>query len=399
MDLDRVLLLLSLREDDNSHDDDLMDIDSEPGTHEPFSIDGDRDTENMVKISSRDRNKQRNKTEEVSMSNVDEDSVSDEVQERLLVLSLLSPTSLGAQYAMNQRKDSHDDHDLSFDLAQESALRENHKTTFSSRKVSDLYQKPSYTVEEPEPESSTPGLHQETTNVYRGTFPVPFPMHVHHHHYYGVDRAKTTSYYAVPSLNEYGHLELRAKPQAMDVDQHVLRAEPQLHLSRAPPHRIRELPLPWDSESSPAERNAYVLSSYLQLAVNTIVSAYALHIVWSIVAAIRKDVSHKLSQHANNLLVEIASCERSYKENKCHPDEIVPALEKWCAYWEQCMKQDPERGGNVSSLGAQTIGMVITSLIEPLSFKTLSVFASAVLLVYVYNFGFGYIRARTYYGA
>lgn len=63
------------------------------------------------------------------------------------------------------------------------------------------------------------------------------------------------------------------------------------------------------------------------------------------------------------------------------------------------MKQDPERGGNVSSLGAQTIGMVITSLIEPLSFKTLSVFASAVLLVYVYNFGFGYIRARTYYGA
>ncbi|KAL6023899.1 hypothetical protein ACNR90_000590 [Candidozyma auris] len=167
MDLDRVLLSLSLREDDNSHDDDLMDIDSEPGTHEPFSIDGDRDTENMVKISSRDRNEQRNKTEEVSMSNVDEDSVSDEVQERSLVLSLLSPTSLGAQYAMNQRKDSHDDHDLSFDLAQESALRENHKTTFSSRKVSDLYQKPSYTVEEPEPESSTPGLHQETTNVYR----------------------------------------------------------------------------------------------------------------------------------------------------------------------------------------------------------------------------------------
>ncbi|GEQ68363.1 hypothetical protein JCM33374_g2031 [Metschnikowia sp. JCM 33374] len=158
------------------------------------------------------------------------------------------------------------------------------------------------------------------------------------------------------------------------------------------------LPSPWDPHAVPAERTPYVLSSYLQLVINMVLSGYAVHIVISMIQAIRQDVAYKLSHEANNLLVEIASCERSYHENHCSPETIVPALEKMCAHWEKCMNQDPFSIGNRSSVSAHTIGMVLNSLIEPLSFKVLLVGAAGIMVIFACNFAFGYIRAKTYYG-
>lgn len=169
------------------------------------------------------------------------------------------------------------------------------------------------------------------------------------------------------------------------------------------PHALQKhhggiLPLPWDANSVPAERVPYVLSSYLQFALNLVLSCYALHIVVGIVQTIRQDVAYRLESQANNLLVEIALCERSYQENHCSPDTIVPALEKMCAYWEKCMHQDPFKGGNMSLVSAQIIGMVVNLLIEPLSLKFFLVSAGAITVVFSCNFAFGYVRAKTYYG-
>lgn len=158
------------------------------------------------------------------------------------------------------------------------------------------------------------------------------------------------------------------------------------------------LPSPWDTRSAPAEKTPYLLSSYLQLATNIALSVYVGHLIVTIVRTIKQDVAYKLDMHANNILVEIALCERSYLENNCHPDTIVPALEKMCGYWEKCMNQDPFRGGNKSLVSAQTIAMIINLLVEPLSFKVLLVFAVAATLVFAGNFAFGYVRAKTYYG-
>lgn len=159
-----------------------------------------------------------------------------------------------------------------------------------------------------------------------------------------------------------------------------------------------ELPLPWDRRAAPAERMPYVLSSYLQLLVNLVISCYAVHLLFVVVRTIRQDVAHKLEQHTSSLLVEIALCERSYHENNCLPDTIVPALEKMCAYWEKCMHQDPFRGGNTSLVSAHTIGTIVTLLVEPLSAKVLLVAAAGVTLIFGCNFAFGYVRAKTYYG-
>lgn len=291
----------------------------------------------------------------------------EEVLERLLV-RLLSPTNLGAQFALNQHNKESDDEPEPLPTPSENRFYpvQRHQSSFASG--TNLFQR----VKEPE---------QEETQQKQQQHPrfVPFPVQVHHHYYYFNGR-------------EYGGPAPRERNSTSEPVE-----VPSVQLLEAR-NKSTQLPLPWDASSTPAEERAYLLSLYLQLAVNLVVLAYALHLVWTVVGAIRKDVTHKLSRHANNLLVEIALCERSYRENHCSPDEIVPALEQMCAYWEQCMLQDPARGGNVSSLGAQTIGMVLTSLVEPLSFKALAVFAAAVFLVYVYNFGFGYVRARTYWG-
>lgn len=321
----------------------------------------------------------------------------EEVLERLLV-RLLSPTNLGAQFALNQHKQS-DDGEQPLPTPSENRFYpvQRHQSSFATgtnvfQRVNEPQEEPHQNqssfasgrnvfqrYNEPEQEEAHQHQYQYQHQKQQNHRFVPFPVQVHHHYYYF-------------NGSESGGPEPRQRSSTSEPLE-----VPSVQLLEAR-NKSTQLPLPWDASSTPAEERAYLLSLYLQLAVNLVVLAYALHLVWSVVGAIRRDVTHKLSRHANNLLVEIALCERSYRENHCSPDEIVPALEQMCAYWEQCMLQDPARGGNVSSLGAQTIGMVLTSLVEPLSFKALAVFAAAVFLVYVYNFGFGYVRARTYWG-
>lgn len=163
-------------------------------------------------------------------------------------------------------------------------------------------------------------------------------------------------------------------------------------------HLTPHLPSPWDTRAVPAERMPYVILSYLQLITNTLLSVFALHILVAMVQAIRSDVSHKMALEANNLLIEIALCRRAYSENNCDPSQRVPALEQMCEYYEKCMLQDPSQVGNRSRIGAHTLGVILNSLIEPLGLKFLGVGSFFVVLIFACNFGFGYIRARAYYG-
>ena len=62
------------------------------------------------------------------------------------------------------------------------------------------------------------------------------------------------------------------------------------------------------------------------------------------------------------------------------------------------MNQDPFSGGNMSLVSAHTLGMIVNSLIEPLGFKVLVVVLSFTVVVFGCNFGFGYLRAKAYWG-
>ncbi|KAM9936461.1 hypothetical protein OXX80_004000 [Metschnikowia pulcherrima] len=259
-------------------------------------------------------------------------------------------------------------------------------------------------------------VYENTMGMFRSLQRNLDPVQIHHHHYYPptTDLAtlkkenRLSNYQQPPDQNVMSHSTYDQSKAGMgmgmgmikrDQDNSVQNSQKahQMHLTSTGASS-EMLPSPWDSRAMPAERTPYVLSSYLQLLINVVLSGYFLHIVIAMVQAIRQDVAHKLKQEANNLLVEIASCERSYNENHCSPETIVPALEKMCAYWEKCMNQDPYQVGNRSSISAHTIGVILNSLIEPLSFKVLAVGAAATFVIFACNFAFGYIRAKTYYG-
>lgn len=224
------------------------------------------------------------------------------------------------------------------------------------------------------------------------------PMQVHHHHYYSTPINQSTTQLHNPSQTEIQHQDMDQVQRHDSTRMQMLDPSQSYNLQRMQ-NRDISLPLPWEANSSPLEKTSYMLSSYLQLIINFIATCYAAYLVYSIIQTVHQDIKHKLSQQISNVLVEIESCRRSYNENNCSPELIVPILEKPCAYWLKCMNQDPYNGGgNKSLISAETVGMIINSLIEPLSFKFFLVMFGFVLLVFACNFTFGFIRAKSYYG-
>lgn len=227
------------------------------------------------------------------------------------------------------------------------------------------------------------------------------PVQVHHHHYYNTPINQSGTHLTSPSQLE---IQNQIQQQRMEQLQHrdsgkIQVVNPNQSHNVYPQNRDISLPLPWEENSSPLEKTSYILSSYLQLIINFVATCYAAYLVYSIIQTVRQDIKHKLSQQISNVLVEIESCKRSYYDNNCSPELIVPVLEKPCAYWLKCMNQDPYNGGgNTSLISAETVGMIINSLIEPLSFKFFLVMFGFVLLIFACNFTFGFIRAKSYYG-
>lgn len=218
-------------------------------------------------------------------------------------------------------------------------------------------------------------------------------VQVHHHHYY---------------FNPFeGGLRKREKEKSpgsprRKTDQVRAVSASQKALSKSlVSHSVHHdiiMPHPWDRRSSPQVRTVYVLSLYLQLLVNLVACLFGVYIVYTITTTIKHDISEKMQQEASHRLVEMAACRRAYHENQCAPDTIVPAMERACAHWQKCMNQDPFSSGNMSLVSAHTLGMILNSLVEPLGFKVLLVVLSFTVAVFGCNFGFGYLRARAYWG-
>ncbi|EGW34278.1 uncharacterized protein SPAPADRAFT_59697 [Spathaspora passalidarum NRRL Y-27907] len=217
--------------------------------------------------------------------------------------------------------------------------------------------------------------------MMRKTFssPTPTTVHLHNHYYFNPPK---------PANHETHQSSL----EKLTHQQH------QLQLQQAHPHKLA-LPVPWKSNISPSERIPYMLSSYLQLLLNFLASLYLIHLIRGLTLSIKRDITYRLNQQSTTILTSIETCRRAYIENRCHPDTIVPLLEKKCAMYERCMNQDPfNGGGNLSKITAETVAMVANSLIEPLGIKFFLMMVGFIVVVFGCNFSFGYIRAKTYYG-
>lgn len=186
----------------------------------------------------------------------------------------------------------------------------------------------------------------------------------------------------------------------------------------------------------------YIISSYLQLASNL---ALAGIVAWIIVRGYKifqHDVAAKLYAKRSAILTEAQRCAVEYVRNECRPDVRAPVLDSVCMQWEECMDRAlpllgprsemsgdsstqlsnmlstythggsaeyiPGAGGTGSLEGgrdfayfpavAETLADIANSFFEPVTIRSLLMFiVLAVGIVYVSNFAFGYLRARTLY--
>ncbi|KAK6460105.1 Di-sulfide bridge nucleocytoplasmic transport domain-containing protein [Scheffersomyces coipomensis] len=209
-------------------------------------------------------------------------------------------------------------------------------------------------------------------------------QHQHHHHYY--------------SNNNEGKKSKKQDTQSSPIspehnDKSVVSQQHDSYPKEA------NLPLPWESNITPSERIPYLLSSYLQLLINIIVYSYALYLVVKVVSVVKKDINVKLNQFTSNMLVEIESCKRSYYENNCSPELRSPVIDRQCTHWEKCMNRiTANGGGHISVVSAETVGIILNAFVEPLGLKFFMMLTFVVLILFLFNFVFGYIRAKTYYG-
>ncbi|KAI5778947.1 Di-sulfide bridge nucleocytoplasmic transport domain-containing protein [Geopyxis carbonaria] len=137
-----------------------------------------------------------------------------------------------------------------------------------------------------------------------------------------------------------------------------------------------------------------IISDYLQLIVNGVLLMVCLYMVYGFIITIRNDIDQKVQEISSEIVQHMASCSKSYIENRCAPDIRVPAMEIQCSAWEMCMNRDPEKIGR-AKVSAQTFAEIVNSFVNNISYKTMF-FTSFVILgsFLASNFAFGYLRGR-----
>lgn len=89
---------------------------------------------------------------------------------------------------------------------------------------------------------------------------------------------------------------------------------------------------------------------------------------------------------------EIAHCSRQYQENRCSPDQRVPAMEKVCMDWETCMYRDPSTTSR-ARLHAETIAEILNGFFGAISTKTfILMIGGTVLVLTLFNVAFYFGR-------
>lgn len=86
-----------------------------------------------------------------------------------------------------------------------------------------------------------------------------------------------------------------------------------------------------------------ILSWWAQLVVNLSLFSLAVYVVFGFVSAIRTEFEQAAEEVSDGILAEMATCAKSYVDNRCAGNDRLPALETVCENWERCMNRDRPR--------------------------------------------------------
>ncbi|PLN79668.1 putative nuclear envelope protein Brr6 [Aspergillus taichungensis] len=137
-----------------------------------------------------------------------------------------------------------------------------------------------------------------------------------------------------------------------------------------------------------------ILSWWAQLVVNLSLFSLAVYVVFGFVSAIRSEFEQAAEEVSDTILAEMATCAKSYVDNRCAGGDRLPALETVCENWERCMNRDPAKVGR-AKVSAHTMAIIINSFIDPISWKAILFFLATISTVTVVsNWSFRSFRNR-----
>ncbi|KAJ5151640.1 hypothetical protein N7492_009935 [Penicillium capsulatum] len=137
-----------------------------------------------------------------------------------------------------------------------------------------------------------------------------------------------------------------------------------------------------------------ILSWWAQLVVNLSLFSLAVYVVFTFVSAIRAEFEQAAEEVSDTILAEMATCAKSYVDNKCGGNGRLPALETVCENWERCMNRDPAKVGR-AKVSAHTMALIINSFIDPISWKAILFFLATIsTFTVVSNWSFRSFRNR-----
>ncbi|KAL2175518.1 Di-sulfide bridge nucleocytoplasmic transport domain-containing protein [Thermothelomyces heterothallicus CBS 202.75] len=143
-----------------------------------------------------------------------------------------------------------------------------------------------------------------------------------------------------------------------------------------------------DHPSAPA-----ILSKWLQLGVNLILTSLVLWAIFYVLLQIRSDLHHANEKARAALANEKSICSENYIKNRCEPRRNrAPALDGPCNEWAACMDQDESAIMQVQ-ISVRNVAEIINEFVGVLTFKTWGFLISVFLaVVFANNVGFAFLR-------
>ncbi|KAF2191010.1 hypothetical protein K469DRAFT_719972 [Zopfia rhizophila CBS 207.26] len=137
-----------------------------------------------------------------------------------------------------------------------------------------------------------------------------------------------------------------------------------------------------------------ILSFYLQLLLNCFLVFGAIYILYCFWHSVTDEVNIQAQKKMVEIMAEIATCAKNYRENKCDPKMRIPAMENLCSNWESCMQRDPKKVAR-ASVTAKTFAMIFNSFVEEFSYKSM-IFTGIVIFggFNISNWAFGLFRSK-----
>lgn len=110
--------------------------------------------------------------------------------------------------------------------------------------------------------------------------------------------------------------------------------------------------------------------SYLQFGSLTLLAILVLFISLLFLYTLYTDIQARLQSLTFELRAEILQCAKAYVDNRCEPKTRLPAMERRCSEWEECMGREVVVAGRTRVV-AETLAEIVNGFVDVISLKTM----------------------------